>query len=418
MPDPYDPIANKPIRYSGFQDVSFYKGKFYLYFGATPAIFLHLPFFFIAQRYMPDSLAVLIFIYGSLIWSTLLLNHLKNLYFENLPNWIINTCILVLGFSNLAPFMLSQDRPHFYVIAISAGCFFLTGAIYWLSKGIINDSININNLALGSLFLGLCIGCRPHFFFTGIILLTIVFFFLKKRRLNFHFKNMFLALIVPFLFCLILQLLYNYYRFDNITEFGVKYQLTMINGNANIANTTQTLQKVQFVLASDISPILSSAYSYLFQPPVFSPYFPYIRLRKIVTDISISRNFPQRIIEKIAGLFTTTPFMLVGLLSPLVYLISNKDKQPFVIPIRFPFYEFLLIMAAGLFNFYFLLPTAYRTMRFMADFTSLFILAVCIIWFYFDSRLIEESIYKKSLKGFAVISSIISILFGIGISLQ
>jgi hypothetical protein len=41
LPDPYDSVANGPYR---LHDASFYKGRYYLYFGPVPAVVLFLPF--------------------------------------------------------------------------------------------------------------------------------------------------------------------------------------------------------------------------------------------------------------------------------------------------------------------------------------------------------------------------------------
>src|SRR5262249_46036284 len=41
LPDPFDPVANASLR---LHDASLYHGKYYLYFGPTPALVLFLPY--------------------------------------------------------------------------------------------------------------------------------------------------------------------------------------------------------------------------------------------------------------------------------------------------------------------------------------------------------------------------------------
>ena len=41
LPDPYDPIANARLR---IWDATLFKGRYYLYFGPTPALLLFAPF--------------------------------------------------------------------------------------------------------------------------------------------------------------------------------------------------------------------------------------------------------------------------------------------------------------------------------------------------------------------------------------
>src|ERR1017187_9624231 len=46
LADPYDPVANTPYRSTpyGVHDLSYYKGRLYLYFGVTPAVILFWPY--------------------------------------------------------------------------------------------------------------------------------------------------------------------------------------------------------------------------------------------------------------------------------------------------------------------------------------------------------------------------------------
>src|SRR5262245_30620992 len=46
LPDPYDPAANAPYRWladAPLHDLSYYRGKLFLYFGITPALVLFWP---------------------------------------------------------------------------------------------------------------------------------------------------------------------------------------------------------------------------------------------------------------------------------------------------------------------------------------------------------------------------------------
>ena len=54
LPDPYDPVANKPWRLNPrdeqgvLHDTSYYNGRLYLYFGVTPALLLFWPYHLMA----------------------------------------------------------------------------------------------------------------------------------------------------------------------------------------------------------------------------------------------------------------------------------------------------------------------------------------------------------------------------------
>ncbi|MBN1405562.1 MAG: hypothetical protein JW946_03500, partial [Candidatus Omnitrophica bacterium] len=58
LKDPYDPSLNELYR---MHDLSLYKGKYYLYFGAAPVLTLFMPLRIIFGRYIPQDLATVIF---------------------------------------------------------------------------------------------------------------------------------------------------------------------------------------------------------------------------------------------------------------------------------------------------------------------------------------------------------------------
>ncbi|MGD1021001.1 MAG: hypothetical protein ABSA12_16970 [Verrucomicrobiia bacterium] len=52
LADPYDPAANAPY---WLLDLSYYKGKFYLYFGVTPAVLLFWPYAALTGHYLSQK---------------------------------------------------------------------------------------------------------------------------------------------------------------------------------------------------------------------------------------------------------------------------------------------------------------------------------------------------------------------------
>src|SRR5579862_7590730 len=63
LADPYDPAANAHFRLGPdrLQDLSYYKGRLYLYFGVTPALILFWPFVALTGHYLSHRLAAVIF---------------------------------------------------------------------------------------------------------------------------------------------------------------------------------------------------------------------------------------------------------------------------------------------------------------------------------------------------------------------
>ena len=303
LPDPYDTSANWPYK---LHDCSLYKGKYFLYFGPTPVITLYLPYRILTGLRLPDNLAVLIFMFGTLIWSTALLYHLRNQYFKQIPDWKLLIAIAVVGFANFGPFIL--QRTEVYEVAISCGIFFLTGAVCFLCYGLLKPKVTLWMLGLGSLFLGLAIGGRPQTILAGILIPLIVNFKISKAS-NLNKKDKIYAiliLLIPYLVCLLLLASYNYFRFDNPFEFGNRYQLGIIN-----------LPKMKF---SCFENILSGIYFFILRTPVINSTFPFIHVEGVPVphDIRIPGIY---LLELIVGIFPGIPFLFLLFICPIMYWI-------------------------------------------------------------------------------------------------
>src|SRR6266496_5419261 len=216
LPDPYDPAINGPWR---FHDLSLYKGKYYLYFGATPALILFVPFRVLGLGKMPEPLAVAIFCFGGFIFSVLLFRRLLRQYLPSTPFWMELLGLSCLGLCNAAPFLLR--RPVMYEVAISCAYFLLMGGLYWLLTGYLKDGPPWR-LAMASLFFGLGVGARPTVIFVAPLLLLVWFIRLRNRMRWRSPSGMLssLSLFVPFGICVFLLGLYNRLRFDSWAEIG------------------------------------------------------------------------------------------------------------------------------------------------------------------------------------------------------
>src|SRR5438552_18956852 len=62
LANPFDPAANLPYRGQPYRlnDLSYYKGRLYLYFGVTPALILFWPYLVVTGHYLFHRQAVLI----------------------------------------------------------------------------------------------------------------------------------------------------------------------------------------------------------------------------------------------------------------------------------------------------------------------------------------------------------------------
>ncbi len=220
--NPYDPAANAPYRTAKFRlyDLSYYKGKVYLYFGVAPALLLFWPFVALTGHYLYDGQAVVIFCAMGFLASVGILCALRRRYFPDVSIWVAAAGALALGLATGMPILL--PRSSVYEVAISCA-YMLTmlafGAIYcalhepdrgWLWG------------AAASVAYGLALGARPTLVFGAIILLAPVVQQWRQRRTVWP---VLLAATVPITLIGFGLMLYNARRFDSPFEFGIHYQL-------------------------------------------------------------------------------------------------------------------------------------------------------------------------------------------------
>jgi hypothetical protein len=105
LADPYDPSAH-----AGYAvlDISYYKGKLYLYYGVTPAVLLFWPYVALTGNYLPQKYAVLVFCIVGFLASAGLLFALWRRYFANVTLAAVAAGTLALGLATGTPSLLAR----------------------------------------------------------------------------------------------------------------------------------------------------------------------------------------------------------------------------------------------------------------------------------------------------------------------
>ncbi len=138
LPYPYKPGARNQVpglhdALIPFTDLSFYGGKFYLYWGPAPAFLLSvLKVFFSAP--ISDRVLVFGFLAGLLLFTVGLVLELRRRCYPSVPIALVLTGLAVAALAVPLPWMLSNGR--IYDATIAAGQFFLVGGLYFSYKGI------------------------------------------------------------------------------------------------------------------------------------------------------------------------------------------------------------------------------------------------------------------------------------------
>lgn len=376
LKNPYDPVENRSVRGGGLQDLSYYKGGIYSYFGPAPIVALFMPFKIIAKKNLPCNFGVFFFSFGIFLWSFFLLRQIKKKYFQNLPEWLLDLSYVVFAFSNICPYLLR--RPANYELVIASGVFFLLGAIYFIFSELESNTLNENKIMLIGVFLGFAVGSRTYLIIASLLILALLY-------INKVFKKEILSLIIkPFVVCVGVLLAYNFLRFDNPFINGNIYQLTFYQPELEITN------------------IIGRFFTYLFDPLKIESYFPYVFIPDF-HQIGLSINF----LEKQVGAFVAAPFLLF--LPAYVFYKKHIQENEKVI-----FYT-KLIFFVGLVNLVTLSCWSYITMRYSAEFIPFFLITAIILLF--SSYDFLKLRIGKALNVAIIIISTVSIFNGFAFSI-
>ena len=304
LADPYDDPAAK-ISYQGkpyrLLDLSYYKGRLYLYFGITPALILFWPYVALTGHYLFHRQAVLIFCAGGFLVSAGLLRALWRRYFADVNVGVVAACALALGLATGLPALLS--RSDVYEVAISCGYMLLMLALGAIWRALHEPERRWQWLMAASVAYGLAVGARPSLLFGAVILLVPVAQAWCERR------QVWAALIAatgPIILIGLGLMLYNSLRFDGPFEFGWRYRL---GGKDLAAQQHFSLRYLWFNFRV-----------YLLEPARWSARFPFVHE---ITVPPLPPGYDE--VENTFGVLTSIPLVWLALAVPLVW--RNQSGQ-------------------------------------------------------------------------------------------
>jgi hypothetical protein len=294
LKDPYDPRQNAPF---GMHDVSYYKGKFYLYFGPAPALVLYGPFGAVSGRDLGDAQAIFLFCSAGFLAGSFLLLGISRRYFPA-TGVAGEVCgIVAMGMATMVPVLLR--RQEVYEAAISSAFAFFMVSLLCLYRSLHAERRSVW-LALASASYGLAIASRPTYLFGAACLLVPVV--LARRADPAAGGRAWLAracaAIVPVGLATAAILIYNELRFDSPFEFGYHYAFS----GSNESNSTH------------FSPsfVWFNCRAYLFAPAHLSAYFPFVRVASMPPVPAGYKG-----VEDPYGIFPNIPFVALALAAPL-----------------------------------------------------------------------------------------------------
>jgi len=206
----------------GLDDLSYYKGRLYLYFGVTPALVLFWPYAALTGHYLLHKVATVIFFSAGFLAGAALLWAVWRRYFKECGVWVAAAGMLALGLGNFAPAVLGQCDV--YEVAVSCGYALTMLALCGIWRALHDAQHRWRWLAAASLAYGLAVAARPSLLLGAVILLVPV---IQAWREKGRLWPLLAAACGPIMAIGAGLMIYNAVRFDNPLEFGQRYQLPL-----------------------------------------------------------------------------------------------------------------------------------------------------------------------------------------------
>lgn len=394
LDNPYDPVKNQPYRLS---DGSYYKGKYYLYFGPTPAVILFVPWRILGVGNMSEPLAAFLFAFGAFVVSLLLLRRLVRSYLPRTPLWIQAIAAVCAGLCNLMPFLLRM--PIVYHVAIICGQCMLLAGLWLLFWGYEAPACRPVLWTLASLATGLGVGARPTVIFSAGAMVA-VYLAALRRDYAWDFRRAWretICLALPLGACLLMLGLYNHVRFDSWTEFGWRH----------LTNAVQ----MKNLPAFSADNLLPGLYFALWCPARLGYLFPFLHLRSGPSAYPGTLPAGYEGPEMLGGMLPNIPITFLLLAIPLVLWLERKNKSGLVLALS-------CLTGLGLATMTFVAyAVSGNSMRYLADSLPLLLLASLAAWFYLVDR-IRRGWARVCLNVPAVILLLYGCLFSVCISMK
>lgn len=355
LEDPYDPVQNLFVR---AHDLSLYDGRYYMYWPPAPVVTVFLPGrLLLLGGDLPERAAIVIYLFAALLIALALLRYLVRRYLPETPRWMLALAGLALATANVAPYLLR--RPTVYEVAISAGYCFTLAAAYLLMLGALEESGRWRKLLGGSVCLGLATGSRPSLVVAGMFAVAALVHLLRSGQLPTWALRRRAALVTlgPATLAVVLLLVYNLLRFEDITELGLVYQLNDLDPYP----------------PAGFGHVLPSLYFYLLIPAHLDLNFPFFHLPP-PPDYpgTVPAGFNR---EPVSGLIANAPIVLLAFVALPLMLRSSLARYRELGRLT------LVAMGVGaLVVLTVVVPIYSATMRYSTDFTTLFLICGLVAW--------------------------------------
>jgi hypothetical protein len=246
-------------------DTSFYEGRFYLYYGATPVLLVYLPWQLLTGTHLHDAAGTVLLLYGGFLLAALWLWRLRRERFPDVSPFWLPALVMLLGLG--APLAVEAGNITFYAVPIAGAFFCLMVAFTAVDQSLrpSNRGRQARWLAISSLAWGLAVGARPiHVAGLLVLAVTIAWLWWQSREDRWRWQGLrlWVAGVLPAAMIGVAIMAYNYLRFDHPLEFGIRFSMASAD-----------IREARLVGAEFIP---KNLHLYLLQPAEWIRYYPFI----------------------------------------------------------------------------------------------------------------------------------------------
>jgi hypothetical protein len=300
--NPYPPEnrENIPI----IMDAAYYEGKYYLYYGPAPGVILTV-FMYLFKRPVSDGYFTFLSAWMLFLFSALIILRLWRAHFIHTPIWLLVLSLLSTG--TMYPLLYATNSARIYEAAELTSSAFVMAGLFFVFGTLDEQKPNNLYLLLAGVCWGLAIGSR---LFSLVIIAVLCIAILlrltwREGKILLTPKNIinFSHLLAPIGFAFTALGWYNFIRFDNPIETGLRYSLIGIKGVSSFYFEGNFFRLRYF---------LPNLTNYLLNPIKISNGFPFVALNKANGTIHelITGTVQGYTREGIAGLLITMPMII------------------------------------------------------------------------------------------------------------
>jgi|GEM_PF-5412997 len=288
-------------------DLSMHEGRYYMYFGPTPAIFIYMPYMLLSGWDFPDRIALTLMAFASACLSAAILHMAFTRWFRGLPWFLFGASVIALGLGNMSAVLLS--RPAMYEHAQAAGTMFMMAGAYVLFRLIREEVMDLRELCLAFACFGLALLSRM-IHLPAILLLTLLAAHRIHRGKGPKIRSM-ACIVIPLLLAFSVLFAYNLARFGDPLENGMRYQLN----------------KVKDITLPSPANVAAGAYYHIMQRPAYSGSFPHVFAHGYNGLPHYIKRPKDYLTKNPMGLHFISPIAFCILLLPAVYRGLKKNEE-------------------------------------------------------------------------------------------